>query len=118
MKNKKKETGIWLFNISKMNVSLRDLNLTIKAGTHVNLLGRGYSLTRDQILNSIQQGSVFLKRDRLKWSFVQPDFGDQKKVIPVFEGCQRGSPPNLITLDEETLPELELKDADIIIEDE
>lgn len=56
----------WLTNISDRNVSLTDLNLTIKAFSSVNLLDKKhYSFTEEQLLESVAQGSLFKKRDKI-----------------------------------------------------
>lgn len=63
---KKKSPAFWLTNISNRNVSLADLNLTIKAFSSVNLLdSKHYSFTKEQIENSVTSGSVFKKRDKI-----------------------------------------------------
>jgi hypothetical protein len=56
----------WLTNISDRNVSLADLNLTIKAFSSVNLLDKKhYSYTEEQLLDSVAKGSVFKKRNKI-----------------------------------------------------
>lgn len=57
--------SFWVFNKSQMNVSLGDLNICIKKGAKVNLLGKGYYFTLEQLKNSIQTGSLYKKRDRI-----------------------------------------------------
>lgn len=49
-----------------MNVSLTDLNLTVKALTTVNLLDkRHYNLTEEQLRRSAEKGSIFNKNDKI-----------------------------------------------------
>lgn len=63
MKNKPILT-FWVSNISNRNVSLSDLNLTIKAHCSVNLLdSRHYNFTLEQLINSASKGSIFKKRN-------------------------------------------------------
>lgn len=63
MKNKPILT-FWVSNISNRNVSLSDLNLTIKAYCSVNLLdSRHYNFTLEQLINSASKGSIFKKRN-------------------------------------------------------
>lgn len=72
----------WITNISKMNVSLRDLNITIKARSHVNLLNkRHYSYTLEQLKKSAKSGSIFKKRDKIKVRQVPPEFLTGNKIM-------------------------------------
>lgn len=68
------EKAFWVTNISKMNVSLADLNLTIKAYSSVNLLdSKHYQYTLDQLNKSVDSGSIFKKRDRIVVRKVAPE---------------------------------------------
>ncbi len=56
------KTEFWITNISKMNVSLADLNLTVKSFSSVNLLDKKhYDYTLEQLENSAKTGSIFKK---------------------------------------------------------
>lgn len=56
----------WVTNICNMNVSLADLNLTIKAYCSVNLLDhKHYSYTFEQLESSRTSGSIAKKRNRI-----------------------------------------------------
>lgn len=69
----KKTASFWLTNISKRNVSIADLNLTVKALSSVNLLDkRHYSYTLEQLQKSVKSGSVFKKRHFLKVRNCEP----------------------------------------------
>jgi hypothetical protein len=58
--------SFWLTNISNRNVSLTDLNLTVKAYSSVNLLDKKhYQYTLEQLENSVNKGSIFRKRNKL-----------------------------------------------------
>lgn len=60
------EQSFWITNISKMNVSLADLNLTVKAFSSVNLLDkRHYQYTLEQLEKSVESGSIFKKSDKI-----------------------------------------------------
>lgn len=60
--------------MSKMNVSLSDLNLTIKSFTTVNLLDQKYySYTLDQLNKSAKDGSIFKKRNKLSIRLIAPE---------------------------------------------
>lgn len=62
-----KQMSAWVINISNRNVSLTDLNLTIRALTSVNLLDKKhYQYSIKQIQDSITSGSLFKKRDIIK----------------------------------------------------
>jgi hypothetical protein len=68
-----KDNSFWVVNISKMNVSLRDLNLTIKARASVNLMdSKHYNYTLEQLKKSVESGSIFNKRDKIKVRKVPP----------------------------------------------
>lgn len=63
---KNKSLAFWVTNISNRNVSLTDLNLTIKAFTSVNLLdNRHYSYNSEQLKDSATKGSLFKKSNML-----------------------------------------------------
>lgn len=52
----------WVTNMSNRNVSLTDLNLTIKALSSVNLMdSKHYDYTREQLEKSVSSGSISLK---------------------------------------------------------
>ena len=66
MKTKKQSENFWVTNTSPMNVSLADLNLTIKAFSSVNLLdNRHYQYNKEQLEKSVASGSIFKKRDKI-----------------------------------------------------
>ena len=56
---KKKE--IWLINFSQRDVALRDLNITVRRGSRVNLLSNHYNFTEEQIYASSNTGSIHKK---------------------------------------------------------
>jgi len=56
------KTEFWITNISKMNVSLADLNLTVKSFSSINLLDkRHYNYSLEQLEKSAKIGSIFKK---------------------------------------------------------
>jgi len=70
----KEDKSFWLTNISKSNVSIADLNLTIKARSSVNLLdNKHYSYTLEQLQKSVDSGSVYSKRSKIKKRIVAPE---------------------------------------------
>jgi hypothetical protein len=65
--------SFWITNISERNVSLADLDLTIKALTSVNLLdAKHHTYTRDQLEKSAQSGSIFKKQRLLRVRQIAP----------------------------------------------
>jgi hypothetical protein len=68
-----KKMSFWLTNISNRNVSLYDLNLTVRAFSSVNLMdNRHYNYTEEQLEKSAKSGSIFKKRNLLKVRSVAP----------------------------------------------
>lgn len=64
----------WLTNVSNRNVSLTDLNLTVKAYNSINLLDKKhYQYTLEQLKKSEESGSIFKKRDKLVVRKVAPE---------------------------------------------
>jgi hypothetical protein len=72
MKTTNKE--FWITNLSNKDVRLADLNLTIKAFTSVNLLGKKYNYTLEQLEKSVASGSIFRKRDKIVKRTFPPEF--------------------------------------------
>lgn len=69
MKNK----SFWISNISNRNVSLADLNLTVKAFTSLNLLdSKHYSFTLEQLEKSAKDGSIFKKSNLIVVRQIEP----------------------------------------------
>lgn len=77
----KKEPELWITNISKKNVTLRDLNISIPAMRSINLLGKNNRFNLELVEKSISSGSIFAKRDKIKVRRVAPF--DEKKVLEV-----------------------------------
>lgn len=56
-----------------MNVCLRDLNLTVKARSSINLMdSRHYRYTLEQLQKSAESGSLYRKSDKIKVCNVAP----------------------------------------------
>jgi len=71
---KKQNKEFWITNISNRNVSLADLNLTIKAFSSINLLdNKHYHYTIEEIEKSVQSGSIYKKRDKIFVRSVAPE---------------------------------------------
>lgn len=106
----------WITNISERNVSLADLDLTIKAFTSINLLDTKHHMyTREQLEKSAKDGSLFKKRRLLKIRKFAPIFEnkdaliDQEAIIP---SRQR----SVLALKEEKYEELNITDEQFVEE--
>lgn len=93
---KRDEKTFWISNISNRNVSLSDLNLTIRAFSSVNLLDKKhYHLTEEQIEQSHLKGSLFAKKailvKRLVAPGVQKDVMIEREINPSIPSRQRST---------------------------
>ncbi len=109
---KKEVATFWLTNISPTNVSIADLNLTIKAYTSLNLLDkRHYQYTQEQLQKSAESGSVFRKRDKLVVRKVAPKV--LKANVPfIHEANIPSRERSLLVIKEENYEELNISDED------
>lgn len=72
-------SDFWITNISKMNVCLRDLNLTVKARSSINLMDlKHYRYTLEQLQKSAESGSLYRKSDKIKVCNVAPTFRSKR----------------------------------------
>jgi hypothetical protein len=70
----KDKQSFWITNISNRNVSLADLNLTVKAFSSVNLLDKKhYDYNLEQLNTSATKGSIFKKKDKIVVRQVAPE---------------------------------------------
>jgi hypothetical protein len=67
-----KKVEFWIQNRSKMNVSVRDLNITIPAGKSLDLMAHKFNFTLDQLEASLLRGSLFSKGKILVKIFGKP----------------------------------------------
>jgi hypothetical protein len=109
---KKEDPSFWLTNISDRNVSLADLNVTIKAFTCVNLLDKKhYSLTLEQLQTSKEKGSLFLKRDKIKPRLAAPTVINNS--MPIFrEAVAPSRERSTLNVKEEHYEELQVSDTE------
>lgn len=111
MKTKNKE--FWITNICNRNVSLADLNLTIKAYSSINLLdSKHYHCSIEQIEQSVSKGSIYNKRNKIFVRKVAPEITvatqipfRQDEVIP-------NRHTSLFEIKQEKYEELELSDEE------
>lgn len=102
----------WLTNFSKRNVSLADLNLTIKAFSSINLLDtRHYSYTLEQLLKSEAEGSIFKKQSLVKRRQIAPTV--IKMNVPfIKETFIPSRERSIFVIKEENYDELNVSDED------
>ena len=102
----------WIKNISKMNVSLSDLQLVVPTGRSWNLLdSKHFRYTLEQLEKSAKDGSIFKKSDKIKVRNVPP-------VEPVKPGIYVATDPaemqrnaklrSLVKIEEKRYEELEI----------
>jgi len=76
--------NFWITNISNVDVSLSDLNLTIRAYSSINLLdNKHYNFKIDQLKKSAESGSIFKKRNKIYVRKVPPIYN--KINLPVVD---------------------------------
>ena len=100
----------WITNISKMNVSLLDLNLTIKSLSSINLLDKKhYSYTLDQLELSRTKGSMYKKRNKIVVRNISPEY--IKINIPISrEASIPSRDKSIYEIKNETYEELTISD--------
>lgn len=104
--------AFWITNISNRNVSLTDLNLTVKAFTSANLLDKKhYDYSLEQLQASANNGSLAKKKDKLVIRQLAPTIikkntaFDRESMIPSRER-------SLYSIKEEHFEELVVSDED------
>jgi hypothetical protein len=102
----------WVTNISARNVSLADLNLTIKAYSSVNLLDkRHYQYTAEQLTKSVESGSIWKKRDKIIVRKLEPEIF--KANVPMTrETFIPSRERSVLVIKEEKYEELNVSDED------
>lgn len=106
----KQKPFFWVTNISNRNVSLADLNLTIKAFSSINLLdSKHYNYTQEQLNLSVASGSIYLKRDKIKKREIPPTV--IKMNVPVLaETYIPSRERSIYSIKEEYYEELDMSD--------
>jgi hypothetical protein len=108
---KNKET-FWVTNISGMNVSLSDLNLTIPARSSVNLLDdKHYTFTKEQLQKSTKEGSLFKKRNKIFVRLVPPETLGAEQVPMLRNSTFPSRERSLFSIKEEKFEELNISDT-------
>lgn len=106
----------WITNISNRNITLPDLNVTIKAYSSINLLDKKhYSYTIDELENSLTKGSIFKKR---KIIFLRKNPPEMIKAnIPLSSETYIPSRErSVISIKETKYEELSMSDEEFIIQ--
>lgn len=108
----------WLTNVSNRNVSLTDLNLTVRAYSSINLLDKKhYKYTLDQLQKSVESGSVFKKRNKLVVRKIAPEI--LKANVPLLrETFIPSRERSVFTIKEESYEELMVENENQKISDE
>lgn len=103
----------WITNISDRNVSLSDLNISIKPKCSVNLLDKKhYHFTLEQIVNSVESGSIYKKRDKLFVRKVRPVQSEKKSIIYDPKATRPSIYKSAVKVQEQIYDELILSDED------
>jgi len=98
--------------MSNRNVSLADLNLTIKAYSCVNLLdSRHYYYTLEQLQKSEKSGSIFKKRDKVIVRKVKPEVL-QANIPLLRETFIPSREKSILEIKEEVYEELNVSDEE------
>jgi len=104
--------AFWVTNISNRNVSLADLNLTIKAYSTVNLLdSKHYSYSLEELNKSAKNGSLFKKQKIIVVRKTAPVL-NKKQVLINKEAVIPSRERSLYKITEEFYEELNVSDED------
>lgn len=102
----------WVTNVSNMNVSLADLNVTVKAMSSVNLLDKKhFSCSKEQLLKSFASGSLFKKRNKIFVRQVVPEIENTNLLFNRNESFPSRD-RSILSIKEENYEELNLSDAE------
>ena len=108
----KQNPAFWVTNITKKNVSLRDLAITIPAWTTMNLLDKKhYSYTEDQLEKSAKGGSLFKKSNKIKVRREAPQFVVEPGV-QLYKGFISRKPRSSVKIVEEKYEDLDMSDEE------
>jgi hypothetical protein len=56
----------WVKNITNLRVSIKDLRLSIPPYAMINLMSKNYNLKEEELEKSLESGSLYAKRDKIK----------------------------------------------------
>lgn len=112
----------WISNISDKNVSLRDLAYSVPARKHVNLLGKGFNFTIEQLEKSAESGSLKAKGHFIKIRSTEPPtvsiFFVQKEVSKEPRFTTKQPAYSLLKIEQKEFEELNDSNSDAQFIDE
>ena len=101
----------WITNISNRNVTLSDLNISIPAKSSVNLLdSKRYYFKEEQLMKSLNSGSLFIKRDKLFKRIIPPPENKENKIIMDHEAIIPSKARSIYEIKQEQYEELNISD--------
>jgi hypothetical protein len=117
LKNKPEE--LWVTNINRFqDITIGDLAITVRRGQSLNLLARKknglsmYNITRKQIDDSIQKGSIYQKGIHIKVRSVEPQIFTKKievaKILDMGSTRTIRKPPEIEQID---FPDLDMDEG-------
>lgn len=99
----------WITNISNRNVTLSDLNITIKSQQSINLLApKNCIYTPEQLEKSLKSGSLFLKRDKVVKRAIPPPIDKKEKTPFDINAAMPNKPRSIFEIKIERYEELEI----------
>jgi len=109
--NLKKTDQFWITNFSNMNVSLADLNITLKPFSSVNLLDKKhYQYTLQQLERSAAQGSIAKKKEKISVRKSCPVTNKDNVPLHISSMPSRGR--SIFNIKEEKYEELTISDEE------
>lgn len=107
----KEPKTFWITNISNKNVSLGDLNMTVKAFATINLLdSKHYHYNEEQLKKSALNGSIYSKRDKIFVRKVPPTI-----EVAIMQSVEANIPSrqrSIVEVKYETYEELNVSDEE------
>lgn len=110
------KSTFWVTNISKRDVALADLAITIRAMSSVNLLdAKHYPHLTVAILNKSEiSGSLFKKQDKIKHRQIPPPEVPKEKIQCDTQAVIPIRPRSILEVKEEKYDELNIVDDEIL----
>lgn len=108
-----KPKEFWITNKSKTDVSLADLNLTIRAYSSFNLLDKKhFYYTWEQIYNSATRGSIYKKQKKIAIRKFAPYNKIPKKITVDEVSAIPSRERSIFEIKEEKFEELDISDEE------
>lgn len=113
----KNQESFWITNISNMNISLSDLNVTIKALSSVNLLDKKhYTYTKEQLIKSTNSGSIFKRKGKLFVRMESPSLREKNTLLFNKHNTIPSREKSIFVIKEDKYEELNISDEDFALE--